>query len=209
MSKRVYVFVNGVMTWPGRAGNWNSRAAVHCICYHDTFAITLEYLTLPSITRFLFQRQRAFKLAKKIQQFIHKRGWDLYLVGHSNGCDVILDCLRMLDWPRVEELHLISGACEASFALNGLNGALRNNMVGKVHYYIAAKDWPLWVADTWAGWSFGYGTHPLGRSGPLNLDEDIPSVDKRVVCHVRDDFRHSSWFAEGNFVRTMDLVLGM
>lgn len=208
MSKRVFVFINGILTWPGSVHNWTARAEVYFQCYHEQFAVTMEYLTLPSITRFLFQRMRARKLQEKIQQFIHRRGWEIVLVGHSNGCDAILDCLRIMDWPRVEELHLISAACDEDFDRNGLNQALCKNLIGKVHWYRGGKDWALWFAHNWFSKRvLGYGT--LGRTGPTNLDPLIPQIDKRIIAHEREDFGHSSWFTENNFARTMGMILGL
>lgn len=201
---RIHIFVNGILTMPGAVGNWNAHAVTHCICYHNIYAEALEYMALPSITRWLFQGMRANKLRKKLQRYIHQ-GWDLVLVGHSNGCAVILDALRLLDWPIVRELHFFAPACSEDCRTNGINHALRNDLLGKLHVYVGLKDWALWCADNILGRMLGYGV--MGRRGPQFVDDTIPNVSHRVITHVRDDFGHSDWFSEDAFSRTMHMVL--
>lgn len=211
----VHIWVNGIATLPGNpfsrsVRNWNSRAHTHCVCYHKLHSDYLEYLTLPSFSRLMFQGLRADRLRSKFQKFVHK-GWKLVGIGHSNGCDVWLDALERDGYPRIEELHFISPACDEDCSRNGVNHMLRTNMLGKLHWYVAEDDWVLWLAYKFRILTrpFGYGFMGAPGVGLKNLDMDIPSVDKRVIRHSRDDFGHSSWFKTENFHRTLGLILGM
>lgn len=203
MKPTVNVFVNGIMNFPGASNNWNSNAVTHFTCYLQRFSEKLEYFSGPFMTRRMFQKRRAERLRKKLQRYIHK-GWSVNLFAHSNGCDVVLDTLRDMQWPRIEEIHLLSAACESDFEENGLNAALRNNMVGHVFVYVAERDLPLKLAGTLLGMFFGYGT--LGRTGPMRVCNEIQCVEKRVTVIRQPDFGHSTWFKEENFNDTMRLL---
>lgn len=204
--ERIYIFVNGIMTWPGSTKSWNANAVTHCMCYRRIFAEKLEYFTLPTISRIIGQKDRAEKLRKRIQRYIHN-GWEIVLVGHSNGCDVILDTLESMAWPRVEEIHLISAACEENFEENGLNEALRRKWVGRVFIYQALQDKPLRLAATLFGKIFGYGKLGIATRDQMNLCDDIEDRDQRVTVVQEETFGHSTWFKEAHFIDTMRLIL--
>lgn len=203
------IFVNGVNTVPGCTKNWNVRAATWCMCYRRLYATYLEYLALPTISRWLFQGVRADIFRYRVQEFLDS-GWGVIPIGHSNGNDVILDAFRDGGFQRLEEIHMISPACEADFDKNGLNFALKNNRLGHVFIYIAEKDFWCWAAGTLFGrWLGRYGKQILGHVGPQNIDKSIPSWEKRVTVVRRKKHKHSSWFDQlnGNFNELMSLVL--
>lgn len=191
--RTVYILVNGILTFPGESDNWNGKGVtwVHLNTPHK--AEKIEYFVGP-ISRVLGQKERSRKLIKTLTYY---QGWDIVLVGHSNGCDVILDALSEMGWPRIEALHLISAACEADFNKNGLN--VNQGQIGQVHVYMAAKDWALQLADTFTGRLFGYGA--LGKSGPIN--------DERwVATFYEPQFGHSDWFHDDHFETTMRALTG-
>lgn len=193
--KQVTLFVPGIWNRPGSA-NFAGRAVTHTMVNTERRAEKVEYFT-SALLRPFGETHRAKKLSRTLG-FYH--GWEVDLVGHSNGTDVILDGLRLAGWPKVRNLHFISGACHADFDDNGLNDALERNRVEKVFIYIGEKDLPLKLAGTWAGKLFGYGT--IGKTGAIN--NRYPSR----VTEVRwKEFGHSDAFLEKNFGQTMKHVL--
>lgn len=204
MRKRIYIFVNGILTVPGSASNWNRRAVTWTHLHTEHRAESLEYLSTVLMRPF-FQRRRARKLANKIRFYAAAR-WEIVLAGHSNGCDVIVDALRMIDsHPRhtpIRGVHLIAAACDRDFEANGLNAAIRNERIThNVRVYVGGKDIALRLASTIPGWLLGYGT--LGLCGPSELDYD---ASKKVITHVEPTFRHGTWFGEKHFEQTLRLI---
>jgi len=193
MDKTVFIYVNGILNFPADSENWNGRAVTWTHLHTPHRAEKIEYYVGP-ISRALGQRKRARKLIRTLAFY---DGWKIILVGHSNGCDVILDALSYMAWPKIHAVHLISAACEADFNSNGLNDA--GDQIGSVHVWIAEWDFALKLADTYTGRFLGYGS--LGRSGPLNYI-NAPAV-KMGKC-----FGHSEWFSWRNFHQTMSSITG-
>lgn len=206
--KTIFLYVPGILTVPGHADNWTGRAvtATHnrtnpfqkgpC----QNFAEKVEYLSSP-LTRPLWQRHRANKLARTLS-FYSPDEWRRVLVGHSNGCDVILDALAAENWPVISELHLIAGACSADFQATGLLHAQERGDVGRVFCYTGGRDLPLKAAGSFFGRMLGFGT--LGSDGPSNYK---PYVTHRIH---QPDFGHSSWFkteSNGSSVSEFDLLM--
>lgn len=192
MSSKIYIYVNGILTWPGDARNWNGRAVTWTHTMTDHKAEKIEYYVGP-ISRAFGQKKRAEKLARTLEFY---QGWDIVLVGHSNGCDVILDTLRAHPEIRVYELHLISAACETNFGRNGLNA--RPQL--PVTVWIAQQDRAMkWAALKPARW-LGYGI--MGKVGAQNV------ADRDRVQVVIENFGHSDWFSEAELPTTMARILG-
>ena len=195
-SRTIFLFVNGIATWPGNFTNWNKRAVT---CTHTTTehrAEAFEYFCTP-ISRPFREDERARHFARAVHEY-SRRGWKIICVGHSNGCDVILDGLKRAGWPRVEAIHLVCGACEADFAVNGLNASLYLNKVGSVFVYNAEQDWALPLAHSLPGKLLGYGT--LGLNGALHIAD---SIKDRVVQNWWRDYGHSTCWLPENFKNTM------
>lgn len=125
------------------------------------------------------------------------QGWEIVLVGHSNGCDVICDTLKLNPNVQIHELHLISAACEADFEKNGINAIKASRVV----IYIATKDKALKLATLKPARWLGYGV--LGKTGPANV-----RLGQRLSIFEEEEFGHSDWFSDTNFDTTMDLILG-
>ncbi len=195
MTRRIIIYVNGILTFPGEARNWNSRAVTWTHTNSEARAEKLEYWAGP-IDRIFGQKKRAEKLALLLR---HYGGWQVNVVGHSNGADVILDCLRdHKGLPCIERLHLVCGACEADFCRNGLNLAVIQGRVGSITVYVAGRDHALALAHSIPGRLLGYGT--LGLSGALNATAPIREVRW-------DNYGHSTCFDGGHFDQTMNLLL--
>ena len=198
LGKTVYIYVCGIMTFPGESGNWTGKAVTWTQTRPELPAEKIEYFSPGLFSRSIGQEARAEKLVKTLNEYL-SRGRRIILVAHSNGCDVALDALQQMGWPRIEALHLISGACEADFDQNGLNLALALERIGRVVVYVAKRDIALYLAASPLGRCFGYGD--LGRTGPVNQDFPVETV-------VEPEFGHSDWFHGDHFEVTMRMLTG-
>lgn len=198
--RRVFLFINGILNLPGDAEGWTDRAVTWTHIHTDARAEKFEYAAGP-LTRLIRQQARAEKFARMLSYYPASE-WDVHLVGHSNGCDIILRALQVVPaYRRIGGVHLISAAAEADFDRNGLNERLWDGGLGRVQVYCAGKDWALWLAAIFTGFRFG----TLGKTGPAN-----PAYLRAgcVQTIVEPGFGHSTWFEKGQFDRTMELVTG-
>ncbi|HVU07650.1 MAG TPA: hypothetical protein VHG89_03810 [Verrucomicrobiae bacterium] len=194
--KTIYLFVNGIATWPGNFTNWNKRAVTFTHTRTGNYAESFEYFTTP-FTRPFKEDERAKNFARALRDYI-AFGWKIVCVGHSNGAAVILEGLRRANWPEIAALHLVCAACEADFSKNGLNRALAVGALKKVFVYCAGNDWALKLARTIPGKILGYGT--LGLHGALRVD---PTVKNRVGELWWDRYGHSTCWLPHHFTATM------
>ena len=192
MNKTIVILVNGIMTRPGNSKNWNGRGVTWLHLNTPFKAEKVEYLIGP-LSRILGQKMRARKLAKTLNYY---KGWQITLVGHSNGCNVILNALRVVD-VELKALHLFSAACEEDFEKNGLNAMAGN--IGRVFVHMAGNDFAMKLAGSLFGRLIGY--NDLGKVGPKN-----PLIMPEI--NLENSFGHSDWFKEENFERTMELIAG-
>ena len=198
--RTIYLFVNGIATWPGNFTNWNKRAVTltHTTTPHKAEAF--EYFCTP-LTRPFREDQRAKQFARAIREY-SRLGWKIVCVGHSNGAAVILEGLKRADWPRVEAIHLVCGACESDFEKNGLNDALYHRRIGEVFVYGGERDWALRLAHTITGKLLGYGT--LGLTGPQRVHHE---VENRVGELWWKNYGHSTCWEPAHFKLTMSHFL--
>lgn len=201
-NRTVYLLVNGINTHPGRSKNWNGRAVtwVHINTPHK--AEKIEYFCGP-IGRAFGQKNRVKKLYRTLSYYA---GWNIVLVGHSNGCAVILEMLKKYcDFPYIKQIHLVAGACNADFNKNGLNKLLIDKRIGKVNVYVAGKDDMLKLARTWIGKLLGYGD--LGYHGPWNLDEQVENKVDVFWKNPWINYDHSTCWENKNFDKTMNYFI--
>lgn len=205
-AKRVVIFVPGILQFPNNGRNWEGRAttwintvgSAECGVRNGGLrADGLHYFCGP-ITRAFHQLRRIHRLANLLRSYA---GWRISLVGHSNGCDIIVQALQVVRGYHLlqfEFVHLACGACEADFQKNGLNMALLSKRVGKVCVYVAGKDRALRLAHTLPGKLLGYGT--LGLHGAMNV---LDSVQERVGTMTWPEYGHSDCFHPSHFEVTM------
>jgi pimeloyl-ACP methyl ester carboxylesterase len=193
MQRTIYIFVNGILTFPGDSRNWTGRAVTHCIT-NGILAEKFEYLSGPGLTRSAFQRNRAAAFARMLSFY---EDWNLHLIGHSNGADVILDALAMRGWPRLSSLHLFSPACDEDCDKSGLNSV----RTAATFIYIAEKDWALRLGGSPVGRFFGFGR--LGLAGPVNYHSPAPYHILR-----KPNYGHDTWFDSIAWEETMARILG-
>jgi len=198
MKNKVYIFVNGIMNNPGQSDNWTDRAVtwMHIHTAPDVIpAEKFEYFTGP-LTRRLFQQYRSNKLAR-VLSFYFGADFDVVLVGHSNGCDIICRVLDMLTHP-VKEVHLISPACHKP--------AYHNGLVEQLYVYIGGQDkamkWAKLSEKLLGRWGLGYGSlGGISRTEAQRLF-GVSNVNYEPA------FGHSTWFEKGPlFDMTMSSIL--
>jgi pimeloyl-ACP methyl ester carboxylesterase len=199
--KQIVICVNGILKWPWDWSCWNFRTCVWAHKYTDCRVLAVEYFC-GIIGRAFCQGARARRITALLQSYGDEDKFEITLVGHSNGCAVILAALdASLTWPTVKAIHLFSGACQADFRLNGLNEAIEDGRVGKVFVYVGGKDLALRLASHWLGRLLGYGV--LGLKGALNVSDDArESVGTLTVA----EFGHSDWWLPEHFDRSMKLL---
>ena len=214
--RRVFLFVNGIHVLPGDAEGWTDRAVTWTHIHTDARGEKFEYATTFA-TRLIRQQARAEKFARMIGYYAksHHGGtegteWEINLVGHSNGCEIILRTLRFLQketkGTKIGSIHLIAAACEADFWRNGLNELLADGLLGRACVYVGGKDRALKIAKATEPVlrMFGAGYGSLGLTGPIN------PLFVRAGCIetiVEPEFDHSTWFEKGErFDRTMGMV---
>lgn len=198
MSRLANLYIPGILTFPGDASNWSGRAVTftHALTGGERVAEKVEYFTT-ALLRPFGQQSRANKLART-WGFYNSKWWDVRLVGHSNGCDVICDVIRANPHFRASQIHLVCGACSADLESNGINETLRSSRVQEAFIYVAGRDKALRLAQTPIGQFLGYGT--LGLKGPKNID---PQVARRVQVIEWPEYGHSDCWSDANFPATM------
>lgn len=192
----ILILVPGILTFPYSSRNWDSRAATWSN-KHGILNDRTDYYCGP-ISRAWHQQRRVDHVKETLQQypeFLYERT----AVVHSNGNDLIIKALADLNWPRMESLHIISGAGQADFEKNGLNYALSKGRIGKVTVYVGEKDMALRFAHS-VGWMVGFGT--LGLHGPKRVRQNLLDTG-RVVTVKEKEYGHSTWFEPANFDGTM------
>ncbi|HEY8965245.1 MAG TPA: hypothetical protein VIM58_02305 [Candidatus Methylacidiphilales bacterium] len=200
---RFYLFVNGILTSTEDRHSWTDRAVTWTESHYGCLADRYEYFS-DVLTRRLFQAGRVRDCAARLAQY---RSVDRIVVGHSNGADIACRLLQQDGEPGLQlaALHLIAAAAEADFEKNGLNHALLTGRLGHIHLYGSRNDGALRLAQATQVLGFlGLGYGSLGRTGPRNVD---PRIADRVTVTWRDDFGHSTWFAPGEFARTITAVV--
>jgi hypothetical protein len=207
----VIILVNGILTIPGDAKDWNSRGVTHINTHNFEMgfcADLCQYFCGP-IGRAFWQRRREKKLANLIKKYLGKR--DIVIAAHSNGCDVALGALQRLGWPKILALHLFSAATESDFRHNGLNHAISLRRIGEVYNYVAGRDCWLRLARWPIGELLGYDGKwhwhnlfsfkgALGYAGPMNVTHD---AEKHLHRRYEPYFGHSTWWSEKHFAESM------
>jgi predicted alpha/beta hydrolase family esterase len=197
--KKMFIFVNGILSCPEDVQGWTDRAESWIETNTEYKATKMEYFT-DVVFRRLHQEDRVNNLKTLCERYHDHK---IILVGHSNGCDIILRLIQrnLFDF---HAIHLIAGACEKDFDLNKVNNCLRDGSVGKACVYWSKYDRALKKAKLstrlfgWLGLGYGY----LGLVGPVNVDDDVSGH----VESVERRFDHSQWFSPKNFDELMNKI---
>jgi hypothetical protein len=202
MQRTVEINVPGILSWPGKADSWTDRAVTIAHTKLGIYGEKLEYLS-GVLTRSIHQQSRAENLAIRIEEYT-RRGFQVFLRGHSNGCDVILRALPMIDH-HVEAVQLIAAAAEADCWENGVNLFLRQGKVGRFIFCCSPNDRALWLArithNLLSKFSAGYGS--LGFTGPRNIAQ---STRYRIRTIWAEGFDHGDWVSPEHLLATMSYL---
>lgn len=204
MSKRAFILVNGILSNPGAADGWTDRGVTWLNLHTEGKAEKFEY-ACGALTRRFRQAARAEAIARMCGYYF-RQGYEISLIGHSNGCDLIARVIQRIDTRGFASVHLFAPAAEADHFTDLLYETTGDRYrIGRLFIYGSANDRALQVAGLskklfgWAG--LGYGD--LGRRVPDYLLED-----PRVRVDHRNDYGHSTWFERGkNFEATMRLLI--
>jgi pimeloyl-ACP methyl ester carboxylesterase len=199
---RVFIYIPGILQRPDGPDDWADAAVAWTQNHARALADRYEYCS-PALFRSWGQAKRCKELRRLVEMY---RGCRINLVGHSNGCELACRMLRECGDISVDGLHLIAGACDASFEANGLNAALIDGRVGTVHTYGSPNDE---VLNKWARWSrwaakwIGLGYGELGLVGPKEV-----SPLAMALTHARWQvgYGHSTWFEPDKIEGTLRLV---
>jgi len=128
-----------------------------------------------------------------------------HVVAHSNGCDLIIQCLLQNPWLVVDDLHLIA-AWVTRDCRKHINVLLERGQVRRVFLYVSRSDDVL-------GWNIlwpPYWGRTLGKNGPTNLSfegmrdsvvremqylfHDLqPTNEYPVQVGVDNTMKHGTW----------------
>lgn len=202
MNKRYYFGINGIMNDPsslyGCTDVWEDWIEENTEFQAGKF----EYQCGPLLTKDLYQNARVENVRIKLNRISS----DLYMIGHSNGCDIIQRYVGS-SARKIKELHLVAAASEADFRKNGYNAALKENRVDYIHVYYSKNDKTLEgrfnskLNSLLRKVGMGYGT--LGYTGPKYID---PLYRDRVILHEWD-CKHSEYYNADNLTKLMNTIV--
>ena len=195
---RAFVFINGIFTMPWRK-SWNEKA-VEFVTKNlpDCKAVKYQYYS-DAIFVGWRQREIAMELMGIVNR-LEREGYEVVLVGHSNGCAIISYIVNEMD-EDVGNLHLIAPAayaCDFDLAIN------RGNTSG-VFIYGSRHDIPLTVLAPISR------LLTLGLSGYGSLGAHARDLELRhpgmAFDYSNNTYGHSSWFDDDKFDDTMRLIM--
>lgn len=201
--QRWYCGINGIMNWPGSRKGCTDLIADYIMNHTKYQCDKMEYACGPLLSKEFFQSGRVEILREKSS----KIPCGVYLIGHSNGADIIQKYINS-SYRRIEQIHLVAGACESDFRRSGLNKALITGRLGEVHVYFSKNDNILrgrkesFFNAACRKIGLGYGW--LGYSGPKYVDA---LVESRVIRHEWE-CGHSEYFDKDNLPKLMQQIIG-
>ena len=204
MSRRLYLFVPGILQKPEGDNDWADVAVRWVDRNTPHVADAYEYRS-GALNRFAGQAKRVADVVELLARL--PRDMEVTGVGHSNGCDILLRALQERARVRFRSLHLIAAAAERDFDKNGLNRAIADGRLGRLYLYGSRKDGALLAARLTQRRTlrlFGLGYGDLGRRGPTNMDRGVWQF---VDCRWENDYGHSTWLDGAHFADTMTLCL--
>lgn len=209
MNRRVYILVPGILTSTSDASSWCVRMSddIMRICRSTSACATeFRYFSGP-FTRRIKQRRHAVELASVIESW-GRAGFEIVLVGHSNGCDLIERAVR-LSGSRIRSIHLIAAASKRDFCAAGYIERILSGSIGEISIHFSKSDSILSRFGKWSGIFsvFGLGYGRLGELGPINVPEMMRG--ERVRHVERHYMGHSDWFNEANYLNTLEEITAL
>ena len=190
MKRNAYIFVPGVLNYPGSSADWTDKAVTwtHVRQTCDV-AEKFEYMALPFSRRLLAQR-RAEQLAALIDRY-PADAFNLVLAGHSNGCDLVSRALWISKRP-ANVVHLFTPAVPADPIAHRLLRLLSGGRIGFLHLYLSGRDGML-------------NKRFLGGL-PLQAVREQFREEHHAMVYGRPAFGHSTWWSPAQFETTMSLI---
>lgn len=190
MTRRAYIFVPGILNYPGSARGWTDRAVTHIHnCVACACAEKFEYLALPA-TRNLFARTRAVELAALMDQYPSAQ-FSLVLAGHSFGCELIRLAVGIAKRP-ANFVHLFAPAVPATPRKHRLKSTVASGRIEFLSLYISARDRVLTK-------SF------LGGLSAESVQAQFADAPPSILFAAGG---HSRWFDADNFSSSMQHIIG-
>jgi len=203
--RQIFFIVRGIAGNPNDFDDeWEFEARDWLIQNTGVPAVAVSYTT-NFLTVWHRRKNRCQRFAKILHGYT-ERDFRVNIIAHSEGTVVATDALRFLGWPRVENLHLVCGACDSDFERIGINRALKIGSIEQVHCWIAGKDRAmLWERLVLGKLLFGIPdrSEPLGLVGPRNVNQEFSD---KVIEHWGDPwttYDHSTCWLPSRLDRTM------
>jgi hypothetical protein len=187
---RVYAFCKGILNTAAGNRDWDDRAERWVGIRGLGATVKFETPRRWAISARWFVKRDADELVETTRDFAgnHRIIW----VCHSNACRIACRAMQMADYP-VDELHLISAACDWDLEYTGLAEAMRNGRLGRLEIYCAGQDAALGLyAESWVGrWLSGF-----CRRKTLGLHGPKPASTRQLLINItiEPNYGHSEWF---------------
>lgn len=198
--RRVVIAINGILSCPGESDGWTDRAVTWLHLHApDVRAEKFEYSAGP-LTRRLYQQCRAEAIARMCN-FYFEGGFEVSLIGHSNGCDLIARVLDLTRSRTFRSVYLFAAAADGA----DFERALDEGQIANLFLYGSANDRALKLAalsQKLGGWlGLGYGSLGLAV-------RDFADTHANTYAVQADGVAHSTWFERGpRFEQTMHGIL--
>lgn len=211
--KIVWLIVRGICGDPADCEEWEQHSAdwIHQdpYCQSRGFIARADSYSCSFVTVAFRESARVKSFAKVLKGYLDA-GFQVYGLCHSNGTRIWRGALQQLNWPRVEQLHFVNGACDSDFRRTGFNQALKRNKIGTFHYYVGGCDIAMLAENTFLGrldFAVPEKSCPMGLKGPQHVD---PSVASRVIEGSKgwEHYGHSTAWDSKHFNDTMLRVTG-
>lgn len=192
MTRNVYIFVPGVLSYPGSARNWTDKAVTwinsRMAC---EAAEKFEYLALPA-TRNILARRRAAELAALVDHYPIEN-FSVVLAGHSFGCELIRLALQQSNRP-ANFVHLFAPAIPVEPRRHRLKSLVSSGKIGFLYLYISCRDRVLT-------------RHFLGGAPFQAICDQF--ADEHHVSACNQKIGHSAWLDSAHFEDTMRAIAGL
>jgi len=199
--KTIWFIVRGIAGSPSNFLEWEYQARDIIIQTINIPAVAASYAT-SFLTVWRNRGMRAQRFAKVLRGYT-ARDWRVNIIAHSEGTVVATDALRFLGWPRVEQLHLVCGACDSDFGRLGINDALRMDRIAMVHCWMAGRDTAMQFENLTLGRMLFQIHRPLGLKGPSNVIRQFKNWIHNHYETPWDDYGHSDCWDSKNINKTV------
>lgn len=187
MNRTAYIFVPGVLNYPGSSTNWTDRAVTWMnVTRPNSCAEKFEYMALP-LSRRIWANRRAEQLAALMERYPIE-SFSLVVAAHSNGCDLVRRALAISARP-ANFVHFFSPAVAADPRRHRLVRLVRDGRIGFLRIWLAGRDRVLGP----------------GFLGGVAVDAVRGQFAEEHHTEVRAEatYGHGTWWKNGHFEGSM------